>query len=205
VKNQGEEYSDCGGPCTSECVVTTLGGSFKEYFGYKFRLKNSEITEGGGSKYYINIRTPDGNEDERLVTTGESFVDHLRFKIINYGESTPKVYIRVNRADMLMVSAISPDAVLLTVGGDSCEGAVIGSTTSDDDLCTRTYGDYTITGSRSENGIDLLVIKTSDGSFTKQDLKAGEKMLFKSIMIGTIIDGKHYIVGGYTLLYVYPK
>jgi len=198
--NQGETIADCGGPCNSECIVTKLGG-WQDFFGYKFRLKKADITEGN-AKYTINIKTPDGREDERLVTTGESFVDHLRFKVIDYGEQNPRFYIKVNRADLQKVYAINPAATLLTIGGDACQGGLLWGTGSDSKLCTRRFSQYNITASRAESGVDLLVQK--DGSaFTRYTLKGDNKLEFKGLVIGTMIDKEHYIVGGYTLLYMY--
>ena len=204
VKNQNEDIIDCGGACSSECMVTTLGG-WQQFFGYRFRLKRADFSSNV-AKYTVNIRTPDGKDDERLVTTGESFVDHLRFKVIDYGEQSPRFYIKINKADLQRVYAVSPNATLLTVGGHTCQEGILWRKSAEGELCTRVYGRFNITGSRTENGVELVIIK-DDGLFTGEPLilKDSQTGMFDDIKIGVIADREHYIVGGYTLIYVYPK
>ncbi|MCX6694963.1 MAG: hypothetical protein NTU61_01540, partial [Candidatus Altiarchaeota archaeon] len=77
-------------------------------------------------------------------------------------------------------------------------------TGSESKLCTRRYGVYNISASRLEKGVDILIQK-DDGSMTRQTLTETGIVEFDDIMVRAILDREHYIVGGYTLLYVYPK
>jgi hypothetical protein len=195
ARNQGEEFADCGGPCTG-CPVFALGGGWLEHEGYQFRFDRKEGM-GQSLKYYIEIKTPDGIDDTRPVSTGESFVDGLRFRVVNYGESTPRVYIRTNMEDL---EGLPSGAVLLTVGGQSCRQKAEG-------MCQRRMGAYNILLiNRLENGA-RIELTGPDGTPRKTDLLGTAKTysVDRGLVIGGFFDPAHFIQGGYALLYAYTN
>jgi hypothetical protein len=195
VRNNGEEYIDCGGPCT-ECLTFTLKSTWTEFknTGYKFRFDEKEGVEGS-TKYWIEIETPDGIKDRRYLSTGESFVDYLRFKVINYGEDTPKVYMRVNTEDL---SSIPQDATLLTIGGRGC--ATLGS-----EMCERDYAGYKIRMKfREDNGAKIQIWAPGDEVPYEVTLTGTGKVFYpgSTLQVGGFFDRGHFITGGYVLFYV---
>ena len=196
IQNNGEEYPDCGGPCT-DCLVFTLTGSWKEFkdTGYKFRFDRKEGVDDT-LKYWIEIQTPDGINDQRYLSTGESFIDHIRFKVINLGEDTPRVYMRVNTEDL---SAIPADATLLTIGGQSC-------TQMGSEMCERDYMGYKVRLiNRIDNGARISILAPGDVvPYQAQVVGAGKTMYPSSpLRIGGFFDRNHFITGGYCLFYLY--
>jgi len=186
---------DCGGAC-SGYYVYTLGGSWKKVAGtdYMIRFDGKEGT-GQSLKYNIQIRTPapESLEDERPISTGESFIDHLRLKVLNYGEDTPKIYVRVNTDDL---ATIPPQATMLTIGGLSCaQGGK--------QLCERNFNGFKVRMvNRQENGVSLLVT-APDGITTKVQVIGTARTSYQNLLIGGFFDPSHFIQGGYTLIYMW--
>jgi len=199
LQNQGEEYADCGGPCTT-CQVLALNLGWKKYgtTGYQFRFDGKEGVDTA-LKYIIEIKTPDGLLDKRPISTGESFVDYLRFKAINYGQEEPRIYVRVNTEDL---AGIPANASLITIGGQSCAQ-------STDGLCERRIGQYKLhLISRGGPGEPARLWLTGpDGVPTKIEVYesrltfSGDTML----VIGGFFDKNHFIQGGYNLFYAYKR
>jgi hypothetical protein len=186
---------DCGGDC-SGYYVYTLGGSWRDVAGsgYMMRFDGKEGVDQS-LKYKIMIRTPspEGLEDTRPISTGESFIDHLRFKVLNYGEDTPKVYVKVNTED---AAIIPPQATLVTVGGLSCaQGGK--------QLCERNFNGFKVRMvNRLENGVSLYVT-APDGIMTKVQVNGKARTSYQNLLIGGFFDPGHFIQGGYTLLYLW--
>ncbi|MBD3388206.1 MAG: hypothetical protein GF416_03930 [Candidatus Altiarchaeales archaeon] len=199
VRNQGEEYIDCGGPCSDECEVFKLKGAWREFktTGYKFRLDEKTGT-GDQLKYYVEIETPDGIEDRRPLSTGESFVDYLRFKVIDYDDAPdqPTIYMKINKEDLY---SIPEQASLLTIGGLSC--TQLGS-----EMCERTYNGYTIRMlNRIDNGARVQIVGPTWEVPHKTEVREG-KLTYApdhGLVIGGFFDRSHFINGGYSLFYVY--
>ncbi|MFH1055842.1 MAG: hypothetical protein V1744_07110 [Candidatus Altiarchaeota archaeon] len=190
-----KENTDCGGACSGYYVFRLTSG-WKEFMdtGYEFRFKDREGAEQT-LKYIIEVKTPEGIKDERPISTGESFVDYLRLKAINYGEEQPKVYVRVNTEDL---STIPSQATLITVGGQSCAQ-------SGEGMCERNYGGYKIRmANRIENGASIW-ITGSDGVQVKTQVTGSAKTFSpdNGLVVGGFFDPKHFIQGGYNLFYVY--
>ena len=178
--------------------VMKLSFGYKQYLdsGYDFRFLEKTGT-GSNIKYKIGIRTSDGLVDERPLSTGESFIDYLRFSITNYGEDVPEISVRVNTEDLIR---IPEGANLLTLGGISCSQEAKG-------LCMRKYSDHTIwMQNREENGANIKFI---DENGLEYDTKLfGEQKAYsfdRSIVIGGFFDREHFIQGGYNLFYVYTN
>ncbi len=199
IQNQGEEYPDCGGPCAL-CQMLALNSGWKKYgaTGYQFRFDGREGADAA-LKYNIEIKTPDGLLDRRPISTGESFVDYLRFKAVNYGEDEPRIYVRVNTEDLARIPA---NASLITIGGQSCAQ-------STDGLCERRIGQYKLhLISRGGSGEPARLWLTGpDGVPVKIDVDeskytySGDTLL----VIGGFFDKNHFIQGGYNLFYAYLR
>jgi len=187
------------------CVEMSLGGGWQEFksggagTGYFLRFDDKEGT-GQSLKYNIEVKTPDGITDKRPISTGESFVDYLRFKVTNYGEDTPKISIRVNTEDLQAAAAKNPGASLLTIGGQSCWPTPAA-------MCIRSYNGYKIQlisrygadGSYANIGVTppgagMSKVQVPDGSIASPD---------QILVIGGFFDKAHFISGGYNLFYVY--
>ena len=199
VQNQGEEYIDCGGPCT-ECEVFTLKSAWKEFknTGYKFRFDDKEGS-GDGLKYWIKIETPDGIEDRRYITTGENFVDYLRFKVINYGEDQPKMYMKINTEDL---ASVPPQATLLTIGGQSC-------TQMGSEMCERNYAGYTIRmiNRLPDGGAKISIVGPSWEVPYNTDVLP-DKLSYapdNALVVAGFFDRGHIMTGGYSLFYLYLR
>jgi hypothetical protein len=205
LMNQGEEYADCGGPC-KDCIVLKLASGWQEYrhSGYSFRYDNREGV-AASLKYNIEVRTPEGITDKRPISTGESFVDYLRLKVINYGEDPPKIYVRNNTEDLAGIAAqttpeVAAKATLITVGGQSCA-------TTGAQMCERNYGGYKIRMiNRFEGGAKIIVYSLDGVPMTQQDVTGSRRAYSEDHMIavGGFFDSKHIIQGGCSLLYAYP-
>jgi hypothetical protein len=198
LQNQGEEYVDCGGPC-ADCLVMRLTGSWREFktTDYKFRFDEKQVVENN-IKYWIEIKTPDGLTDRRYLSTGESFVDYLRFGVINYGEDTPKVYMKLNTEDL---ASVPPQATLLTVGGQSC-------TQMGSEMCERNYAGYKIRMvNRIDNGAKITVLGPTWEVPTPVTVTEGTLSYSPdhALVIGGFFDRSHFITGGYSLFYVYTR
>ncbi|MFH0862702.1 MAG: hypothetical protein V1875_06720 [Candidatus Altiarchaeota archaeon] len=186
-------------------TVMKLNSGWQEYeqdgtgTGYLFRFDEKEGV-ANQLKYWLEIKTPDGITDRRPLSTGESFVDFLRFKVTNYGEDIPIISIRKNIEDLTTVAASHPDASLLTLGGQSCWPTPSA-------MCERNYQGYTIQminrfGSDGQSatlgvtpaGMGMSKVKVSANGITSPD---------GYLIIGGFFDNSHYINGGYNLFYVY--
>ena len=196
IKNQGEEYADCGGPCNT-CELMELSGVWNEYFDsdYSFRFKERKGS-GDNTQYWIGFKIPDGTEDETYLTRGESYIDHLRLKVVNYGEDKPTVAVKLNTKDLY---SIPSTASLMTIGGRGCSQ---GGT----DLCERNYNGYTIRLlNRLEGGARISIVGPTWEMPYKTEVKQGVKSYAPDhlLVIGGFFDRSHFINGGYNLFYVY--
>jgi hypothetical protein len=199
TQNQGEEYADCGGPCT-DCPVVKLGGGWWQFAssGYKFRYQGKEGS-GQSLKYNVEIQVPGGQVDARPMSTGEGFVDNLRFRVVNYGDDVPKIYVRVNTEDMATIPA---NAVLMTIGGTGCFQG--GSA-----MCERSYGGYRIRMiNRVDKGARVQITAPAEGAIPeKVDVLSG-KVTFsgdQGLVVGGFFDNTHVMTGGLSLFYVYTR
>ncbi len=204
VLNQDEKHVDCGGKCSTACDVLRLVSGWKEYMGYKFRLEEIK-TQNKQTNYYIHVKTPDGLSAEHLyVNTGESYIDHLRFKAINYPEDTPEIAVRLNVDDL---STIPSDATLLSIGGTSCPTYMTDNVPLKDvDLCCRSYNSYKVClKSRQESKV---LIQAPDYSTGKLDLFHMKNRYFDNALTISVfdpsVDRKYFIPGGYMLVYIKP-
>jgi hypothetical protein len=198
IQNQDEEYVDCGGSCKTTCDVLRVSGSWKEFMGYRFRVEDVKV-KNKQTNYYFHIKTPDGLKAEHMyLSTGEGFIDHLRFKVINYPEDMPKVAVGLNVNDL---SSIPSDATMLAVGGTSCPTYMTDNIPSEDvDLCCRSYSDYKIClKSRSERKV---LIALPDDSVGKLELNHMKDRYLEDLTISGFFDRPHFINGGYILVYV---
>jgi hypothetical protein len=195
VQNGNEEYADCGGTC-SDCVVMKLDSGWQEFknTGYKFRFDQKEGV-AQTLKYWVEVKTPDGITDRRPISTGESFIDYLRFKAINYGDEKPRIYVKVNTEDL---AKIRPQASLITIGGQSC--AQMGS-----QMCERNYQGYKIRYiSRAEGGAKITIYGL-DGVPLNAEV-TDTRLAFSedhAIGVGGFFDKTHFIQGGSSLFYAY--
>jgi hypothetical protein len=190
---------DCGGVCAGYTVMK-LGNRWQEFgdSGYFFRF-DSRQGMGNAMRYFIKVRTPSPERLEEVMplSTGESFLDHLRFKVINYGESEPRIYVRVNIEDL---RAIPSHATLLTLGGQSCAQM-------DSAMCEREYAGYIIRMvNRVEGGARITV---RQGNEVPMSLEVRDGRLAYAgdtpLVIGGFFDRGHIIQGGYSLLYMYLR
>ncbi len=197
IQNQGEEYIDCGGPC-SNCEVFTLGG-WREFMntGYRFRYDGKEGS-GSSLKYWVLVETPDGLGERMHVSTAEMYLDYLRFKVIDYGEDPPRVYVKVNAEDL---GSVPPQASLITIGGQSC---LSGGT----EMCERNYAGYTIRMmNRIDDGARVSMVGPTWEVPAEVQVKEG-RLSFSpdhTIAIGGFFDRSHIMTGGYSLFYVYVR
>lgn len=198
IQNQGEEYVDCGTPCPY-CEIHALTSSYKDFqnTGYKFKFKE-KIGTGANKQYWISVKTPDGLTDERPLSTGETFVDYLRVKVINYADDPdkPTVYLRYNTQDL---QGLPAGAQMLSIGGRSCVQAAEG-------MCERSYAGYTLRMvSRIDDGARLEITEPGTDLAYKADIVEGRKTYAADhhLVVGGFFDRNHQMVGGYSLFYVY--
>jgi hypothetical protein len=167
--------------------------------GYFFRFDNKE---GAGKlmKYWIEIKTSDGIVDKRPLSTGESFVDYLRFKLINYGEDQPILSIRANAEDLATVTATHPEAILITIGGQSCWP-------NPSAMCMRNYNGYVIQMiNRFGNDGKYATLGVTPPGMGMSKINVPENGIATpdgTLIIGGFFDNSHYINGGYNLFYIY--
>ncbi|MFH1403223.1 MAG: hypothetical protein ABIH11_03025 [Candidatus Altiarchaeota archaeon] len=206
VKNQNEEYADCGGVCVQACEVMSLSSSWKDFtrfnITYRFRLDDVKVGDKQ-TDYYIQVKTNDGMTAEDLyLNTGESFVDHLRFKVVNYPDASPKIAVRLNIEDL---SAMPSDATMLTIGGTGCPTYLSPNVPSKpEDLCCRNYNGYDIClRSRSEKKV---FVQDPDGlKYTGTELADKQYRYFGNLQLSGLFDREHFINGGYILIYARMK
>ncbi len=148
-------------------------------------------------KYNLGIQSPDDGKFLWPVSTGEIYIDHLRLKVLNYGESQPKVVVRLNIED---ASNMPPQATLLTVGGPECKMGGKG-------FCEREFAGYKIRLKHrlaDEPGVKLQVREPDNIPY---DVFVYDGKLSFSpshgLAIGGFFDRSHIMTGGYALLYVY--
>lgn len=200
IKNQGEEYIDCAGPC-EYCEVWKLTSGYKQFktTGYFFKFSEKKGS-GINRQYWITVKTPEGLVDERPMSSSETFVDYIRLKVIDFDDNpeNPTIYIRYNTDDL---SKLPAGATLLTIGGRSC-------TQSAEGICERSYSNYRIrlVSRLSEEGRDGARVEIwepgSDVSY-KADVWEDRKLYTfdHGVVIGGFFDRSHIMVGGYSLLY----
>jgi hypothetical protein len=134
--------------------------------------------------------------DKRPISTGESFVDYLRLKVINYGQDQPTVYIKINKEDL---AKIPPTASLMTIGGQSCNQ--VGS-----QMCERYFGGYKIRyKTRGEGGANIVIFSLDGVPMTPQLVTDSRRAFSEdhAIGVGGFFDSRHFIQGGSSLFYVY--
>lgn len=189
---------------TSTTTTTTLPGEpetmelsfgWKEYknTGYKFRF-DGKTGVSHNMKYTIIVQTKDGYETLFPVSTQEAYIDYLRFKVLNYGESTPRILVRVNVEDL---SEIPATASLITIGGQSC-------TSDGKGICERKYGPYTIRMmNRITDGAHILIQAPPDKRYLV-NVYEGRKTHSedRQLIVGGFFDRKHIMTGGYSLFYL---
>jgi len=199
IQNQKEDYVDCGDPCEN-CAILRIESGWKEFkgSGYKFRLVGKEGS-GQNLKYNLEVMTPDKVTDTRPLSTGESFLDYLRFNVTKYGDDKPALYVRVNVEDLAEVASKHPGGSLLTIGGQSCAQA--GSP-----MCERNYLGYRIRYvSRAEGGARIIIYGLDGVPMTPQDVTDSKLAFSEDHMIGVggFFDRQHFIQGGSSLFYLY--